>query len=81
MNISKHERRVLHALSLGGHIALVRDDNDRPVGIECYSREGWLLSDCTFDMFKRLRAKKVIASQGGQSYRITRTGLLLLRGP
>lgn len=80
MNISRFERRVLNALALGGHITILRDDNGRAIDIECYSREGWLLSDCTFDLFKRLRAKKVIASKHGQAYRITRTGLLLLRG-
>jgi uncharacterized protein YjhX (UPF0386 family) len=79
MNISRDERRVLNALSLGGKIAILRDDDGRAIDVECYSRKGWLLSNCTFDLFKRLRAKKVIASKGGEAYRITRTGLGLLR--
>lgn len=80
MNISRHERRVLNVLALGGRIILIRDDDGRALDSECYSREGWLLSDCTLDMFKRLRAKKVISSTGSGPYRITRLGLEMLRG-
>lgn len=80
MNISRIERRVLGVLALGGRINPIRDEADRIIDIECYSREGWLMSECTFDLFKRLRAKKVIASKRSGPYRITREGLELLRG-
>lgn len=80
MNVSRHERRVLNVLALGGRIIVIRDDEGRPIDSECYSREGWLMSDCNFDMFKRLRAKKVIASIGSGPYRITKQGLQMLRG-
>lgn len=78
MNISKTQQRVLHALAQGGLIDLVRED-DRIVGVECWSREGWLLTDCTLGLFKSLKRKKLIASTGGGPYRITRQGLANLR--
>lgn len=79
MNISRLERRVLNALALGGRILLLRDDDARVIDIECYTREGWVMSDCSLDMFKRLRARKLVASSGGGPYRITRLGLEALR--
>lgn len=81
MNISRLERRVMNALALGGRILLIRDDDGTAIDVECYTREGWILSDCTFAMFKSLRAKKFVASQNSGPYRITRHGLLLLRSP
>lgn len=81
MNISRRERRVMNALALGGRILLIRDDDGKPIDTECYTREGWILSDCTFVMFKSLRAKKFVASQNSGPYRITRLGLLTLRSP
>ncbi|WP_323014969.1 YjhX family toxin [Devosia sp.] len=79
MNISRPERRVLNALALGGRILLLRDDDARIIDIECYTREGWVMRDCSLDMFKRLRARKLVASSGGGPYRITRLGLEALR--
>ena len=78
MNISKTQQRVLHALAQGGRIDLLRE-NDKVVGVECLSREGWLLTDCTLGLFKSLKTKKLIASSGGGPYRITRQGLTNLR--
>ncbi|NBB14254.1 hypothetical protein GVN21_02660 [Caulobacter sp. SLTY] len=78
MNISKTQQRTLHALAQGGRIDLVRED-DRIVGVECWSREGWLLADCTLGVFKSLKKKRLIASTGGGPYRITREGLANLR--
>jgi len=80
MNISRIERRVLGVLALGGRIDPVRDDEGRTVDVECYTREGWVMSGCSFDLFKRLRAKQVIASKRSGPYRITREGLEMLRG-
>ena len=79
MNISRRERRVLGVLALGGRICLIRDDDGRTIDIECYTREGWIMSDCTLDMFKSMRSKKVIASVRGGPYHITRQGLEMLR--
>lgn len=78
MNISKTQQRTLHALAQGGRIDLVRED-DRIVGVECWSREGWLLADCTLGVFKSLKKRRLIASTGGGPYRITRDGLANLR--
>ncbi|HYE45417.1 MAG TPA: YjhX family toxin [Caulobacter sp.] len=78
MNISKTQQRTLHALAQGGRIDLVRE-NDRIVGVECLSREGWLLTDCTLAVFKSLKKRRLIASSGGGPYRITRDGLANLR--
>lgn len=79
MNISRHERRVLNVLALGGRITLIRDDDGKTLDIECFTREGWVMTDCTFDMFKRLRAKKAISSVRSGPYRISRLGLEMLR--
>ena len=79
MNISRRERRILSVLALGGRICLIRDDDGRTTDIECYTREGWVMSDCTLDIFKSMRSKKAISSVRGGPYQITRHGLEMLR--
>jgi len=79
MDISRNEQRVLHALAQGGRIALLRDDNGKVIDLEFFNREGWLLTTCSLLLFKKLKAKKAIKSQGGGPYRITRRGLELVR--
>ena len=79
MDISKDEQRVLHALAQGGRIALIKNDAGKVTGLEFFNREGWLMSNCTLLLFRKLKAKKAIKSSGGQPYRITRRGLELVR--
>jgi uncharacterized protein YjhX (UPF0386 family) len=80
LNISKSQQRTLHALAQGGRIDLVRDeDNGDIVGAECWTRDGWLLSDCDLAVFRALKKRRFISSKNGGPYRITRDGLLNLR--
>ena len=65
MNISKYEQRVLHALALGGRIHHRRDDEGRIVAVDCLSRDGWRLADCTPSLFRKLKRRRLIGSTGG----------------
>lgn len=79
MNISKPEQRTLHALAQGGRIVLTRDAQGHIETVECLTREGWALSDCTASVFARLKRRRLIASHNSEPYRITREGLARLR--
>jgi len=79
MNVSKMEQRTLHALARGGRIDVRKDDRQRAIEVDCITREGWRLLDCDLDIFKKLRAKRLIASEQGGPYRITRKGLTAVR--
>ncbi len=79
MNISRYEQRVLHVLALGGRIQHGFDSDGRLVEARGFTRDGYLLSDCTFAIFRRLKRRGLIASSGGRPYRITRAGLDAVR--
>ena len=79
MNISKYEQRVLHALAQGGRIVHRRDDTSRIIAADCFTRDGFVLTDCTVALFRKLKRRGLIASRGGQPYRITRAGLEAVR--
>lgn len=79
MNISRTEQRVLHVLALGGRIDHSRNGGRKIDEILCVTRDGLILSDCTLDVFQRLRRKRLIASEGGGPYHISRLGRLSVR--
>lgn len=79
MNISKPQQRTLHALARGGRIVFEKNQKGDIVEVACVTHEGWTLSDCTLEVFRSLKRKRLVASQAGQPYRITREGLRNLR--
>ncbi|MES2097658.1 MAG: YjhX family toxin [Pseudomonadota bacterium] len=80
MNISKHEQRVLHALAQGGCLRHRRcADTGHIVAVDCFNRDGHVLSDCTMGLFRKLKRRGLIASTGGGPYRVTRLGLTSVR--
>jgi len=79
LNISRHEQRVLHELALGGAIHYDRCDKGKIRGVTCVTREGHVLTDCTLDLFQRLKRRRFIRSQNGRPYRVTRLGITSVR--
>jgi uncharacterized protein len=79
MDISRNEQRILHILAQGGQIRALKDEKGRIIDVECYNREGWILTDCPLWLFQKLKRRKAIRSQSSKPYRITRRGLELVR--
>jgi uncharacterized protein YjhX (UPF0386 family) len=80
MNISRYEQRVLHALAQGGRIVHRRDETaDRIVAVDCFTSDGYVLSDCTLGLFRRLKRQKLIASMEREPYRAMRLGPVAVR--
>jgi uncharacterized protein YjhX (UPF0386 family) len=79
VNISKLEQRVLHALAQGGSIHHRKDDRGRVVEVDCVTRDGHRLADCTISVFGRLRRRGLVSSREGGPYRISRFGILSVR--
>lgn len=79
MNISRLEQRVLHALAQGGCIRHERGAGRRIAEVFCVTRDGLILADCTLALFHTLRRKRLIGSEQGAPYRITRLGRISVR--
>jgi uncharacterized protein len=79
MNISKPDQKTLHILAKGGRIVHQRDTLGRISSINCFTREGYILADCTLLVFQKLRSKGLISSRDGQPYLINRAGLRAVR--
>ncbi len=79
MNLSRDEQRVLHALAQGGAIYAIKNERGKLHAVECHNRDGFILTACTIDVFRKLRSKRSILSQDGGPYRISRRGLDLVR--
>ena len=74
MNISRNEQRVLHVLAQGGFIRHHRAENGRIIDVLCFTRDGHILTDCTPDVFAKLRRKRLIESKASSPYRISEKG-------
>lgn len=79
MNISRSEQRVLHVLAQGGFIRHQRAENGRIIDVLCFTRDGHVLSDCTLDVFAKLRRKRLIESRSSSPYRISEQGRRTVR--
>lgn len=79
MNISKAEQRTLHALAQGGAILVEKDGRGKILAVNCITRDGWTLADCTPTTFSRLKNRRFIGSSNGGPYRITYAGRIAVR--
>ena len=65
---------MLHVLAQGGAIDHLRGPNGKVAAVTCYTRDGYVLADCTLNVFSRLKRKRLIRSSAGKPYRISMLG-------
>ena len=65
-------------LAQGGFIRHTRDDG-RAIAVDCFNRDGHRLTDCTLDLFKKLKRRGLICAHNGSPYRISRLGIESVR--
>ncbi len=70
---------MLHILAQGGFIRFERATNGKVFDVTCFTRDGFVLSDCTVEVFQRLKNKRLIRSFNSKPYRISREGRLAVR--
>lgn len=70
---------MLHALAQGGLIRHEHGDKGRISHIDCFTRDGYVLADCTLAIFAKLRSKRLIESRNGGPYRISQKGRTAVR--
>ncbi len=56
-----------------------RNESGRISSVDCYSRDGFVLTDCSLLVFQKLRSKRLICSRNGQPYQINKAGLRAVR--
>lgn len=69
----------MHVLAQGGCIRHQRDEHGRVFEVLCFTREGYVLSNCSIEVFKGLRRKRLIESRASGPYRISRIGRCSVR--
>lgn len=79
MNVTRLERRILELLARGGRIDVETDEKGKIIECHFVTREGWYLEGGDVLLFKRLKAKRMIASRQSGPYRITRLGVQALQ--
>ena len=73
-------------LAQGGMIKPLKNHKGRIEALELYNRDGWRIPMMEMLLFRKLKRKKAIASQGGEPYRIfyafdpRRAAILLIGG-
>ena len=65
---------LLMRLARGGAILIEKNDAGKIIEVNCITREGWTLSDCSLGVFQRLRRRRLVGSKSGGPYRITVLG-------
>ncbi|PJI92073.1 hypothetical protein BC777_0917 [Yoonia maricola] len=72
LNISKHEKRVLHVLAQGGAIHFEYMTNGKMRKASCITQDGHVLADGSLKLFDRLKKRRFVKSENGRPYRTTR---------